>query len=190
MSAVNSWITGLIAGMCVLGEAASCHAEESKLPVDLLLTDIQKVLIKVRDATASDLLPALSDVNLDLRVLSAKDASGTVKLYVVEGGAGVKATTAQEIKLDLGPPEPSDKSQVSSSVAPLADAIIDAARSAKLAASRDPPLHLRRLEASIEFTVELDAKVGGGFTIIPVSVEAKTSSANTQLITLVFHNQD
>jgi hypothetical protein len=169
------------------------YADNSGVSLDALLSDVQKVLVKVRDTTSDDpSMPTLKDVRLELKASLQKTADGTLKLYILDTGASASGTTVQEIHLELSPPQPSDKSPVAASVAPLAEAIIDAARSVKLAASRDPPLHLKKLEATIEFTVEKEATGSAGFHILPVSFDfgGKLTSSNTQHVTLTFINND
>ena len=155
-------------------------ADSVGVPLDQLLSDIQKVLIKVRDASGVDALPAMTAVNLTLRGTLSRQADGSLKFYIFEGGARASEESVQQLRLQLGPPEPSDRSPVTASVMPLADAIIDAARDVKRAATRDPPLHLIKLEASIEFTVERE--VSGSIVL----VGGKVGDVNTQQITLTF----
>jgi hypothetical protein len=160
--------------------AGQSWADTTGVPLDQLLSDIQKVLINVRDASDTDALPAMTAVNVTLRGTLSRQADGSLKFYILEASAHVTDESVQELRLQLGPPEPSDKSPVSASAAPLADAIIDAARNVKRAANRDPPLHLVKLEASIEFTVEKEAS--GSIVLLG----GKAGRADTQQITLVF----
>lgn len=155
-------------------------ANAADVPLDDFLSEIQKVLIKVRDASDVDALPALTAVHLTIRTTLSREANGSLKFHIIEAGAKGSDESIQEIRLALQPPSASDKSPVAASVEPLADAIIDAARNVKKAATRDPPLHLSALEASVEFTVEKEAS--GNLVL----VGAKVGSKNTQQIVISF----
>jgi hypothetical protein len=167
---------------------ASARAEGTGVPLDQLLSDVQQVLIKVRDAADGESLPVLASVNLVLRTSLVKQADGSIKVVILDAGANISDETVQEIRLTLQPPRRSDKSPVAGSVKPLADAIIDAARSVKRAANRDPPLHLVKLEASIAFTVEKEVGVSAGFRILPITIDlgGKAKGTNVQQINLIF----
>ena len=168
-----------LASLWVLCNAPS-GAATGDISIDELLSDIQKVLIKVRDASDVDALPALTSIDLTLRATLTREANGSLKFHILEAGAKGSDESVQEIHLQLRPPEPADRSPVAASVAPLADAIIDAARSVKKATTRDPPLHLTTLEAIVEFAVEKEAS--GSI----VFVGARAGSQNSQKINLTF----
>jgi hypothetical protein len=159
-------------------------AATADVSIDQLLSDIQKVLIKVRDASEVDALPALSTVHLTLRATLKREADGTLKFHIIEAGAKISDESVQELSMELEPPSASDKSPVGVSVMPLADAIIDAARSVKKASTRNPPLHLAKLEAKVEFTIEKEAS---GSIVL---VGAKANTQNTQEIILTFGKKD
>lgn len=159
-------------------------ADTTGVPIDELLSDIQKVLVKVRDASNEDALPELIAVTLTLRTTLTREANGSLKFHILEAGAKGSDESVQELRVQLGPPEPADKSPVVVSILPLADAIIDAARSVKNAATRNPPLHLTSLEATVEFTVEKEAS--GSIVLFG----AKAGSRNTQKIVVTFGKKD
>lgn len=163
----------------VLSVTAS-RAAGSDVSIDQFLTQIQTVLVKIRDSADVDALPELKSITVKMRAGLKREADGTLKFHVLEAGADVSDESVQEIDLELGPPQPADKSPVVASVLPLADAIINAARDVKKAATRDPPLHLRKLEASVEFTVEKEASG------VLIFVGAKTGSKNVQKIVITF----
>jgi hypothetical protein len=144
------------------------------------LSDIEKVLVKVRDAADVDDLPPLKNIQLRIATTLSKSADGSLKFRVIEAGADLSNESKQEINLELRPPQPADKSKVSVSILPLADAIIDAARDVKKAMSGDPPLHLGKLEASVEFTVKKEAS---GTLLF---VGAKAGSEDSQKILITF----
>jgi hypothetical protein len=183
------WILGVLAGIAVCAFAVTAlGAEVSGVPLDEVLSSVQQTLIKIRDAAQTDSLPALQSVELDVRASLVREGSGSVKLVILELGARTSEETTQEIKLTLVPPGSGDKSKTGASVAPLADAIVEAARAAKRAATGDPPLHLAKLEATIAFAVEKGASGSGGFQLLPITVDlgGKVKQSNIQRITLTF----
>jgi hypothetical protein len=156
------------------------HAASGDVSIDSLLVDVQTVLVKVRDAADVEDLPVLKSVTLTISAGLTRSADGSLRFHVLEAGAEASGESAQELLLDLGPPEPADKSPVSIPILPLADAIINAARDVRKAASREPPLHLHKLEASVEFTVE---KSASGSLLF---MGAKVGTRNAQKIVLRF----
>ena len=173
-------IVSLILSIFFIFNLKPSIANAADVPLDDFLSDIQKVLIKVRDASDVDALPAFAAVHLTIRTTLSREANGSLKFHVIEAGAKGSDESIQQIRLELRPPSPANKSPVAASVAPLADAIIDVARNVKKAATRDPPLHLAALEASVEFTVEKEAS--GSL----VFIGAKAGSKNTQQIVISF----
>jgi hypothetical protein len=187
------WILRVLAGITFCAFAADLlGAEASGVPFDEVLSSVQQTLIKIRDVTETDSLPALQSVELDVRASLVREGGGAVKVVILELGTHASAETTQEIKLTLAPPRPGDRSEVARSVAPLADAIIEAARAARKAATRDPPLHLAKLEATIAFAIEKDASGSGGFRLLPITVDlgGKVQQSDIQRIALTFGKTD
>jgi len=137
-----------------------------------ILTEVQKAL----DASAAELkddsLPPLDSVTLTLQASVARELGGKVNVLIVAFGASVQAETTQELVLTLAPPKPPK------AIAPplptfseqLVQAIVGGVRGVKSASHGHPPLELQSLEATVSFTVEKSATVGGSFTIQPVTV--------------------
>jgi hypothetical protein len=161
---------------------------DSGVVVDELLTKVQESLLRVRDAVEEEELPPLQKVTLRLNSSLVKQLNGKISLFIVEFGANVAEEAVQEIKLELGPPRPSDESEVAGEADALADAIVAAAKAVKKAASRQPPLHLRKLTATIKFVVTSDAGGGAKFLVLPVTLDlgGKVKSVATQEAVLVF----
>lgn len=161
---------------------------DSNAVVDELLTKIQETLIRVRDATEEEELPPLKDVTLRLKSALVKQANGKVSLFIVEFGANVAEEAVQEIKLELAPPRPSDEAEVADVADSLAEAIVSAAKAVQQAASRQPPLHLRKLTATVRFVVSTDAGAGVKFLILPVTLDlgGTVKSVEIQEAVLVF----
>lgn len=156
--------------------------------VDELLTNVQKSLLRVRDIVADEELPPLQNVTLRLKSSLVKEANGKISLFIVEFGANVAEEAVQEIKLELGPPRDSDEGEVAGEDDALAEAIISSAKAVQKASSRQPPLHLRKLTATVRFVVSSDAGGGVKFLIMPVTLDlgGKVKSIATQEVVLVF----
>jgi hypothetical protein len=148
----------LVAGIAANIIIAQARAIDGPtVPLDELLSDIQQALIKVRDASDTDNLPPLTAVQLTLRATLTQEGGASLKFHILDANFIGSDERVQELRLTLKPPQEADQSPTAAAVMPLADAIIDAARSVKKAMTREPPLHLNTLEASVEFTVEKGA---------------------------------
>lgn len=182
-------LTALMAVLVTLPSAVA--AEDGAMPIDRLLTDIQSTLIRVRDAADVESLPPLSKVTLILNASLTTTGGGKVELVIVEAGGSISNGITQEITLELAPPQDKDKSPVGASTDSLADAIVEAARAVHKAAERTPPLHLKRLEASIAFTVKKDANAGSGFKLLPVTaqLEGKIENHDRQTAIIEFASE-
>lgn len=168
----------------VIGSAQAAQ----DVPVDQLLKSVQKTLIRVRDKGDDVDLPKLTNVTLLLRTAVVEKAGGKMSLVVLDFGASASKETIQEIKLELGPPLLEDKSRVSAATDSLADAIVAAARSVTRAQKEDPPLHLRKLTASLQFVVKAEGEAGANFTLLPVTAAlgGQVNQSNTQVVIIEF----
>ena len=159
-----------------------------RVSVDQLLTSVAKTLVRVRDKGEDAELPPLKAVTLVLRTAVMEEADGKISLVVVDLGGSKSQETTQELKLELGPPQSADEFPVSAAPDLLADAIVEAARSAKRAQTRKPPLHLRKLTATLQFVVKAEGGGGINFTLLPVTVSlgGKITQDNTQSVVIEF----
>ena len=166
-----------------------CSAENGVV-LDELLTEVQKTLIRVRDTIEEDDLPPLNKVALKLKSALVTKADGKVSLYIVQLGAMVSREAVQEINLELKPPKPTDAIPVSSIEDTLATAIIEAAKSAKKASKRKPPLHLSKLTAKIRFIIKREVSGGVNFKLLPVTIKlgGQARDVTTQEIIVEFKN--
>lgn len=80
---------------------------------------------------------------------------------------------------------------MAASVAPLVEAIVGAARDVKKAETRDPPLHLVKLEAEIDFEIKKTSSGSFGFDLIPISADVggKLGQTGVQRITIIFSEE-
>ena len=68
---------------------------DSGVVVDELLTDVQKSLLRVRDAVEEQELPPLQKVTLRLNSSLVKQVNGKISLFIVEFGANVAEEAVQ-----------------------------------------------------------------------------------------------
>ena len=144
---------------------------QNDIVVHSLLSELQRTLLRVRDAAEDADLPPLLKVTLNLQSALKKDTGGKVSLFVIEFGSVIAKESVLRIRLDLEPPGPSHHSPVSSAADLLASAIVQSALAVKYAKSGNPPLHLRKLTATIRFAVSSAKEGGAGFNLLPLTVE-------------------
>ena len=161
---------------------------ESGVILDELLTEIQKTLIRVGDEIEKEDLPPLNKVALKLKSALVTKADGKVSLYIIQLGAKVTREAVQEIHLELKPPKPTAAAPVLSIKDTLATAIIEAAKSAKKASKRKPPLHLSKLTAKIKCIIKRDVSGGVNFKLLPVTIKlgGQARDVTTQEIIVEF----
>ena len=166
----------------------SSSSAETAVILDELLTEVQKTLIRVRDTVEKEDLPPLDKVSLKLKSALVTKADSKVSLVIVQLGAMVSREAIQEISLELKPPKPTDTTPVLSIKDTLAIAIIEAAKSAKKASNRKPPLHLSKLTAKIRFIVKREVSGGVNFKLLPVTIKlgGQVRDVTTQEIIVEF----
>ena len=166
----------------------SISSAESGVILDELLTEVQKTLVRVRDTIDEEDLPPLNKIALKLKSALVTKADGKVSLYIVQLGAMVAREAIQEINLELKPPKSTDATPVLSIKDTLATAIIEAAKSAKKASKRKPPLRLSKLTAKIRFIVKREVSGGVNFKLLPVTIKlgGQARDVTTQEIILEF----
>lgn len=158
------------------------------IPVDELLTEVQKTLIRVRDGTEEYDLPPLNKVTLQLKSSLVEVAKGKVSLFIIEFGANVSEEAVQSIMIELTPPSSGDAANVSNISDALADSIISTAVAVKNAEKGEPPLELSKLIATVRFVVSSDGEGGVKLKLLPITVDigGKVKSVATQEIILEF----
>ncbi len=167
----------------------SSDQDVTKVQIEQLLSQIQKTLQIVQNATVADpsiKLPQLESVTLNLSAELIKGAGTTINLYIVSFGAELSKETTQSITMQFKPPTPVRSTERAEEISDsLAKAILSAARGA---VSAEPMLHLTELKASIKFVVGEGREGGLKFTLLPITVEmkGKVSQATTQEIIVSF----
>ena len=169
---------------------AAGTASGTDVQIAELLNQIQRALITVQDSAASENLPKLNSVIVELQTQFKKEGGGGLSLFVVTLGAKASKEEVQMLKLTLKPPEVGAKMPVSAAdvYQSLAEAILAAAKGAAAAKTREPRLELSELVATIKFVVLASGGGGIRFTIAPVSIDlsGNVSDSTTQTISVTF----
>lgn len=188
--AVQRVFLGFVVGAFILIPSPALSGATTGPSLDGTLAEIQSTLRQVGEIAAEDSLPQLESVKLSLQTVFTKAVGGTLNFFVVTLGAQVSTESAQQLEIVLVPPSPDEKQQVSTKgfSAPLAEAIVSAARTIKNGQDQEPPLKLKQLVATIKFVVEKSGDAGAKFVLVPISpsIGGKAKSSEVQTITFSF----
>jgi hypothetical protein len=180
----------VLAGGLALAAALSPLAGAQE-PGGLLLADLIRetkvALLRVQEAAEAQNLPALQDAVLEAQTAMAQDASGRVRLFVVEVGGGVATEATNMVRLKLVPPPPG--SRVDVSAVELSDAlaalILSAARSLDEAARGEPPLVATEVSATLRFAISRSGQGSIGLQWPGIEVGGGGSIRASELQTVV-----
>jgi len=186
-------VVGLLAAISTAvgqsGQNSGFNATSST-QIDDILSQIQTALVRAQTEAASNNLPALTSVSLELETEFAYGAGGELNLYILSVDGSAETKQLQTLKLTLAPPaayteEPIAKSEIAEM---LSAAIVAAGRGVANARSRKPPLTLSKLEAEIRFAVKTSAAGGLKVEILSLGVGAKGDIVKnaTQTMTVSF----
>lgn len=171
-------------------EDVGSAAAGADVQISELLNQIQRALITVQDSAASENLPKLDSVIVELQTQFKKEGGGGLSLFVISLGAKASKEEVQTLKLTLKPPKVGAEMPVSAADVhkSLAEAILAAAKGAAAARERKPKLELSELVATIKFVVVASGGGGVKFIIAPVSIDlsGNVSDTTTQSITVTF----
>ena len=174
----------LFASILLIAVVSPPSYAQTEIPLDRLLTELQRTLVRVRDALADSDLPPFTSALLRVSSTLKRTRGGELALFVAQIDSDVKETSILEVQIELQPPRNSDSVPVSSTSDVLADAIIRASHTIKLAQRGSPPLRPRKLTAAVSFAAS--SSVGGGSDIrfeflgIDVGATARASSGRKQ----------
>ncbi len=167
------------------GDNPATEGEQStviRTAVEDLLTELQRSLVRVKDAVDEHELPLLSNVTLKLKTTMSASAGGSVSLFVVDLGAEITDSSIVDVTLHLKPPRDSDTTLASSVSDLLAEAVISSLRAVKVAERGIPPLHLDRLKVTIRFAVESTGAGGIALKVFSFGGDVKTSTVQEMTV--------
>jgi hypothetical protein len=166
--------------------AGPARADDTQVLVVSLLNDIRDSLIRVNAESGGKL--ALEKATLTLQTIASTEAGGKVSLFVVSFGAKISTESTQVLKVELSPPTSADHLPASATSDALAQAIVSAYRAVNGAENGIPPLRMRKMSADIKFVVAAGANAGGGFRLLPVTIDlsGEVIASNVQEISLTF----
>jgi hypothetical protein len=179
----------LLAAALVSAASSSARAAEG-LPLADMIRETKVALLRVQDAAEARNLPPLANAVLELSTIQEVDASGSLKLVVVEIGGGPATEATSSISVTLVPPPAGSPSDIASVrlADQLAQSILSAARALAEAKAGNPPLIAGEVKASIKFALVRAANGGLSLTFPPfeVSAGAKVKASEIQTITVTY----
>lgn len=168
-------------------------ADQNDLSLADLVRDVKVALLQVNDAAERQNLPGLDNVVLQANTVMKVEGDGKINLWVVEIGGGKSNEFASTVTLTLKPPPPGSAANIGTvhfSDA-LKEAILSGARAIGEAKKGDPPLIPAKLEASVHFAIQRDAKGGVSVKFPPFEASAGVSvtGSEVQTITVTYQNK-
>jgi hypothetical protein len=164
--------------------------------IDKLLVEIQLALANAQKQLATEGMPHLESVTLDLITEAKREVGGKINLYIVSFGKKWERDRSQEVEITLKPPSPSLPLPVGKGPSvsdQLVSAIVNAARGVQNARKdKDVPLVTTSLKVVLNFVVKGDVSGGVSFEIAPITVDLSGDLTNQaiQKITVVYKNPE
>jgi hypothetical protein len=172
--------------------AAPGSADAQPYPLADMIRETKVALLRVQEKAEAQNLPPLSSAVLELNTVQAVDASGSIKLLVIEIGGGPATEASTTVKLTLTPPAPGTGTDVAAGAPTLADglaeAILAAARSLNEASKGKPPLIVSGLSVAVKFGIVRSANGGLALQFPPFEVRAgaKIKASEIQTVTVSY----
>lgn len=165
--------------LIMLASPASCAPSGAVQPpppgsaLQDVLVGVQTGLQSAQSNLAMANLPTLDSVQLTLHTQVDKDATGKVKIFVISFGGGTAASNAQEIVLNLVPPDPATRAPipVNTLADQLAALIQQAAVSVNAAKSGPVPLSAESVSVEIDLVLTNSGSGGVSLQLAPVSID-------------------
>ena len=166
---------------------------QTSVSVQDLLEHVRTAINSVNDKAPATDLPSLTRISLTLNTVREVSMTGEIRLLVFTIGHRRSGEFVRTINVDL---EPAPRRSSSPDTEPIADvdladelasAIIEAARAiqdVRIVDSRDRPLVVSRLSATVRFGVT--SETGAGIQIVPFSAGANFAQETVQEITVEF----
>ena len=171
--------------------AVSDMALASELSLSSMIREIQIALRDSQKVIKASQMPALSSVELEMKVVQTDVGGGKISFFIVEVGGSQSTAFTSVVKITLTPPSADASSDVAATDIigrALKDAVIAAAAAIKVAKRGNPPLDASRLEITLSFAVVSDGS--GGFKLVfppfEASLEGKISQSNIQTMKVTF----
>ncbi|WKN46529.1 trypco2 family protein [Tunicatimonas pelagia] len=172
-----------------LAPSLSIAQEEDDIPLDLVVSEIQKGLMIVQTELAEESIPQLKSVEMTFQTTKSIKKGGKVKILVFSFGKEWSSEKSHKVKIKLVPPKPFSKDEISSEknvAKDLSDLIINTSRAIQDMESGEPPLELSEFTTELNFVTVRGTNGGVGveFDIIPVTVEASGNLENKAIHTI------
>jgi hypothetical protein len=155
------------------------------VPLDRVLTEVQRGLQKAQDDLDRSSLGKLQSVQLTLHTQSEEDKTGNVTIFVISVGGGLGVSASQDLVLTLRPPvstKATSTAMTTNASPTVADSIValikEAANAAEIARKGKPPLDAETLTLELAFTVTNSVKGGLQFNLGTVAADVGGSRKN------------
>jgi hypothetical protein len=175
---------------CLVTTDEGAEAAASPPIVAQMIGEVQRALRIVKSKSQAESLPELKKVDIVLHTVLGKGVSGGLQFLIITIGGKVSDEEVQKMELTLSPPKADAAPEATPSkfAEALAQAILAAARDAKVALSGEPQLKLGKLVATMSFAVKKEGNVGGGLVFLPITLNfgLSLSKAQTHTAMLTF----
>jgi Trypsin-co-occurring domain 2 len=157
----------------IVGVSKPMFAADSP-DVEQLLRQLRSTLIRVQGEIATQRLPELKSVQINLQTGLKSTGGGKITFFVISVGDTITSDRTQTFKITLTPPKVTS-SQVGATPdfsKDFANAIIAVAQTIARSSGQKPELKLTNLSASLKFVST--SSIEGGITkvqLLPVSVD-------------------
>ena len=155
------------------------------VPLDSVLTEVQRGLQKAQDDLNGSSLGKLQSVQLTLHTQSEEDKTGKMTIFVISVGGGPGVSASQDLVLTLRPPTSTNTTsaiKMTNAAPTVADSIValikEAAHAAETARKGKPPLDAENLTLELAFTVTNSVKGGLQFNLGTVAADVGGSMKN------------
>jgi Trypsin-co-occurring domain 2 len=194
MLTCRQFLVVAVAVFMLIGASKPIFAADSP-DVEQLLKQLRSTLIKVQGEIATQRLPELKSVQIDLQTGIKTTGGGKITFFVVSIGDTITRERVQSFKITLTPPKVTS-TQVAATQdfsRDFANAIIAVAETIARSSGQKPELKLTSLSASIKFVS--NSTIEGGVTkvqLLPVSIDlgGSVTPTNTHEAVLNFGSSD
>jgi hypothetical protein len=162
------------------------RSAENELSLSDLVREVKVALLQVNEAAENQHLPALNNAVLQANTSMKVDDHGKISLWVIEIGGGQSHEISSNVTLTLKPPPPGSSSNIETVhlADALKEAILAGARAIDVAKEGNPPLIADKLEASVHFAIQRDAKGGISVKFPPFDASAGAQFTGNELQTI------
>ena len=173
--------------ICQFAIAQDMQSSQNDVALQAVVEQIKEALADVQTELAQKSLPPLQSVKLTLQTTASAKGGAKIKLWVISFGHTWERDKAQQVDIELTPPNAGNERNVStkSLTEELEDLILNAAQGVKDAGVGKIPLKWTGLTVELGFTVKGDTSGGANVQIVPITAEFSGDLSKTAVQKLV-----